>query len=66
MFGFGDIDGEGIKAKLQHPLGIAWCESDKIVYVADTYNHKIKCIDPKNKSCSTFLDSDKKPFKVIV
>jgi thiol-disulfide isomerase/thioredoxin len=44
LFTFGDVDGEAYKVKLQHPLGIV-CFKDKI-YIADTYNNKIKEIDP--------------------
>ena len=42
LFDFGDEDGGGNVAKLQHPLGVD--VRDGIVYVADTYNSKIKCI----------------------
>ncbi|XP_075223497.1 NHL repeat-containing protein 2 [Lycorma delicatula] len=63
LFGFGDIDGKGVEAKLQHPLGVTWSESHKTLYVADTYNHKIKLIDPSNKSCTTLVDENMKPFK---
>ncbi|CAB3231248.1 unnamed protein product [Arctia plantaginis] len=45
LFAFGDIDDTGIDAKLQHPLGVAYCESSKTLYVADTYNHKIKKVE---------------------
>jgi len=40
LFTFGDRDGIGREARLQHPLGIAAVDGE--VYVADTYNHKIK------------------------
>ena len=43
LFVFGDVGGTDNQVRLQHPLGIAW--SDGILYVADTYNHKIQtCI----------------------
>ncbi|KAG7492516.1 hypothetical protein MATL_G00014770 [Megalops atlanticus] len=51
LFAFGDVDGEGINAKLQHPLGVAWSPSSSLLYVADSYNHKIKVVDPKSKQC---------------
>lgn len=48
LFYFGDEDGTFPKAKLQHPLGVAaW---GMFLLVADTYNHKIKLVDPKAKS----------------
>src|SRR5262249_11962427 len=41
------------EARLQHCIGVAWHEG--FVYVADTYNHKIKRLDPKTRDLSTFL-----------
>ncbi len=45
LFRFGDRDGSGTDALLQHPLALATA-SDGKVYVADSYNHKIKVIIP--------------------
>ncbi|QDT63810.1 thioredoxin-like domain-containing protein [Calycomorphotria hydatis] len=42
LFEFGDLDGVGNEARLQHPLGIAY--KDGVLYVADSYNHKLKKI----------------------
>lgn len=53
LFEFGDIDGVGEKVRLQHALGVAY-HSGKL-YVADTYNSKIKVLDPKKRECKTFL-----------
>ncbi|XP_007442693.1 NHL repeat-containing protein 2-like [Python bivittatus] len=53
LFAFGDVDGAGINAKLQHPLGVAWDKKRSLLYVADSYNHKIKFVDPKMKNCAT-------------
>ncbi|NWV39695.1 NHLC2 protein, partial [Grantiella picta] len=53
LFAFGDVDGAGINAKLQHPLGVTWDKKRKLLYVADSYNHKIKVVDPKMKNCAT-------------
>ncbi|GAB0091012.1 NHL repeat-containing protein 2 [Sergentomyia squamirostris] len=53
LFAFGDVDGKNILAKLQHPLGVAYNQHEKAVYVADTYNHKIKKIDPLTQSITT-------------
>ena len=44
LFAFGDKDGTGDEARFQHPLGIAW--HDGLLYVADSYNHKVKTIQP--------------------
>jgi hypothetical protein len=53
LFEFGDRDGTGSAARLQHPLGIAWSEG--LLYVADSYNHKIKEIDPVQDKVRTLL-----------
>lgn len=48
-----------MNAKFQHPLGVAYDENNHSVYVADTYNHKIKLIDLATNKVSTckFVDS---------
>jgi DNA-binding beta-propeller fold protein YncE len=43
LFAFGDVDGYGDAARLQHPLGLA--VDGPTLFVADTYNHRIKQID---------------------
>lgn len=43
LFIFGDIDGPFGSARLQHPIGAHYYEN--AVYVADSYNHKIKKVD---------------------
>jgi thiol-disulfide isomerase/thioredoxin len=45
LFEFGDKDGPGAAARLQHALGVAY--HDGVLYVADTYNNKLKTIDKK-------------------
>ena len=42
LFDFGDIDGTGSAVRLQHPTGIAFARGK--LYVADTFNNKIKSI----------------------
>jgi DNA-binding beta-propeller fold protein YncE len=53
LFEFGDKDGIGDAARLQHALGVVY--HDGLVYVADTYNSKLKTIDPKTRECKTLL-----------
>lgn len=48
LFDFGDVDGTGNHVRLQHPLGLA--VNDGIIYVADSYNHKIKRLNPEGRS----------------
>jgi sugar lactone lactonase YvrE len=53
LFEFGDEDGVGPAAvRLQHPLGVAW--HDGAIWIADTYNHKVKRLDPRTGECRTF------------
>ncbi len=55
LFDFGDVDGSGKDVRLQHPLGIDIL--DGFLYVADTYNSKIKIIDQESLESKTFLGS---------
>jgi len=57
LFDFGDVDGAGDDVRLQHPLGLA-SYGNKIL-IADTYNHKIKELDPKQEKVTTFLGTGK-------
>ena len=57
LFEFGDVNGVGNKVRLQHALGVA--HRDGKLYIADTYNSKIKIIDPKDRSCETFVGEAK-------
>ncbi|MBA4180696.1 MAG: hypothetical protein C0506_08930 [Anaerolinea sp.] len=43
LFDYGNEDGRGKKAKLQHPQGIA--AADGIIYIGDTYNHEVRAIN---------------------
>ncbi|KAG6459354.1 hypothetical protein O3G_MSEX011337 [Manduca sexta] len=45
LFAFGDVDDIGQEAKFQHPLSVAYNEQSKTLYVADTYNHKIRKVE---------------------
>jgi sugar lactone lactonase YvrE len=56
LFEFGDVDGTGDKVRLQHALGVAYDKGK--LYVADTYNSKIKVIDPAKHTCETLLGGD--------
>jgi sugar lactone lactonase YvrE len=55
LFDFGDVDGTGRDVRLQHPLGVAWRRGK--LYVADTYNNKIKVIDVDARTCRTIAGS---------
>ena len=51
LFDFGDVDGVGEAALLQHPQGST--VADGVVYVADSYNQKIKRVDPRTRQART-------------
>ena len=53
LFEFGDIDGIGDKVRLQHALGVAY--KDGKIYIADTYNSKLKILDPTTRACESYL-----------
>jgi sugar lactone lactonase YvrE/thiol-disulfide isomerase/thioredoxin len=46
LFDFGDVEGPPTRARLQHPLGLDFRPEDGLLYVSDTYNHKLKTVDP--------------------
>lgn len=54
LFEFGDIDGVGSEARLQHPLGVA-LHGDGTLYVADAYNHKIKAVNLEKRESTTWI-----------
>lgn len=53
LFGFGDVDGQGSDVRLQHCLGVEYAQD--CLWVADTYNHKIKLVNPHTGDCQTIL-----------
>jgi len=57
LFEFGDKDGTGNTVRLQHPLGLAY--EGATLYLTDTYNSKIKTLDPANGAVTTYLRNAK-------
>lgn len=51
LFEFGDRDGTGKDVRIQHALGVA--AHDGKLLVVDTYNSKLKVLDPKTRECKT-------------
>jgi DNA-binding beta-propeller fold protein YncE len=51
LFVWGDQDGAFPQVKLQHPLGVIY--HDHKLYVADTFNSKIKVLDPAARTSTT-------------
>ena len=57
LFEFGDVDAIGNDVRLQHPLGLLWLHNKLLI--ADTYNHKIKELDPQARSVTTRFGTGK-------
>jgi thiol-disulfide isomerase/thioredoxin len=55
LFTFGDVEGTALTALLQHPVGIVFYQGQ--LYVADTYNNKIRVIDPADGTTKTLVGS---------
>jgi sugar lactone lactonase YvrE len=55
LFHFGDLDAIGDSVRLQHPQGIVVTEEDgqPVLYLADTFNNKIKRVDPLRRESVT-------------
>ncbi|OWM72419.1 hypothetical protein CDL15_Pgr018304 [Punica granatum] len=62
LFRFGDHDGIGSDVLLQHPLGVLYAKDGQI-YIADSYNHKIKKLDPSSKRVTTIAGTGKAGFR---
>ena len=54
LFDFGDRDGVGKEARLQHPLGLEVDAQRNALWIADTYNSKIKRVDLTTNQVSKF------------
>ncbi|CAN5567623.1 thioredoxin-like domain-containing protein [soil metagenome] len=59
LFEFGDVDGTAEKVRLQHALGVAF--HDGKLFVADTYNNKIKELDPATRTAKSYLGEKTRP-----
>jgi hypothetical protein len=53
LFEFGDRDGVGDEVRLQHAAGLAWGPGNHRLWIADTYNHKLKTLDPGSRRVET-------------
>ncbi len=60
LFEFGDEDGQAGHVRLQHPYGLAAGPGPggaDVLYVADTYNDRIKRVDPATRRSDAFVGS---------
>ncbi len=60
LFTFGDVDGTFDNVRLQHCLGVAY--RDKKIYIADTYNNKIKVLSLQDRTVKTLAGTGKPGF----
>ncbi|MFD2246943.1 thioredoxin-like domain-containing protein [Pontibacter ruber] len=63
LFDFGDVDGHVDNALLQHCVGLEIIDSD--VYIADTYNGKVKVLDVERNRVRTLTDGLSEPNDVM-
>lgn len=63
LFAFGDKDGIGDAARLQHPLGVEWEPESGRVLIADTYNHRLKWMDPETRRVESWVASGDAGFQ---
>ena len=61
LFDFGDVDGIGDKARLQHVQAV--CFVDGQVYLADTFNNRIKVLNPQTREVRSFAGTGTAGFK---
>ncbi len=54
LFDFGDVDGKFGESRLQHTLALTLGDNGKL-FVADTYNSKIKILTPATKEIKTLV-----------
>jgi thiol-disulfide isomerase/thioredoxin len=54
LFDFGDQDGDPETMAFQHPMDVAVIDKD--LFVADTYNHKIRKVHLPTMECTTLVD----------
>lgn len=50
LFAFGDKEGRGARARFQHPLAVCFDDKRNVLYVADSYNHRIKVVNESGEA----------------
>ena len=61
LFDFGDVDGIGENALLQHVQAV--CFVDGMLYLADTYNNRIKVLNPQTREVKSFAGNGTAGFQ---
>lgn len=62
---YGDKDGVQYDAKLQHPLGVHFIPEKNVILLADTYNHKVKVVDPFRNEAFSWLGGADTPLQSL-
>jgi len=57
LFDYGDRDGRGAQAQFQHPQGVVY--ADGALYIADTYNHRLRVYDLTSREVGTAAGGDR-------
>ena len=58
LFDFGDVDGIVGVSRLQHALAVTGAPEGGLLYIADTYNNKLKAYDPETGITRTLLGGE--------
>jgi thiol-disulfide isomerase/thioredoxin len=58
---FGDLDTIARMARVHHPIGLTWEEGR--IFIADTYNHKVKWLDRKTGWVMTEIGSGTRGYR---
>jgi hypothetical protein len=61
LFEFGDAEGAKETARLQHPLGVFF--KDGLLYVADTFNNRLKTVDSQSGETRFLAGSGAQGFR---
>jgi DNA-binding beta-propeller fold protein YncE len=61
LFDFGDVDGVGESALLQHVQAV--CFVDDLLYLADTYNNRIKTLNPQTREVKSLAGNGSAGFQ---
>jgi sugar lactone lactonase YvrE len=53
LFEFGNVDGKGDIARMQFPMDLSFDEKRQVLWIADTFNHKIRAYSLMQNTLST-------------
>jgi len=65
LFDFGQVDGVGDRARLQHPQGLAVAEDGRVL-VCDSYNDALRWLDRAEREVSTWVGGLHEPGGIAI